>query len=184
MSCTSASFYIKQENLDYITEQVAQKSRYNKSNWLDDLCDHLRAKKKPKKKEVIAIAYPDNLNIEAWNLWVEFRKKAKFKSYKTDATMKKLASMGDYHYQLLVIKQSVDNQYQGLFEVNNEKHNKPNKQLSALEKVERACEEQNRSNGLMPEVVESHDRNVHGQVHSQERISADIDLDSGDFFTD
>ena len=67
---------------------------------------------------------------------------------------------------------------------NNERSKNSSKQLSALEKVERACEEQNRSNGLMPEVVESHDRNVHGQVHSQERISADIDLDSGDFFTD
>jgi hypothetical protein len=46
MTCTSASFYIKQENLDYINEKVSKKSRYNKSNWLDDLVDHLRKKDK------------------------------------------------------------------------------------------------------------------------------------------
>ena len=48
MTCTSASFYIKQENLDYISDQVKDRARYNKSNWLDDLVDHLRSKSEGK----------------------------------------------------------------------------------------------------------------------------------------
>ena len=51
MSCKSASFYIKEENLDYIDDQIKDKDRYNKSNWLDDLIDHLRSKSKPVVKE-------------------------------------------------------------------------------------------------------------------------------------
>ncbi len=47
MYCKSASFYIKQKNLDYIDDQIKDKDRYNKSNWLDDLIDHLRSKAKP-----------------------------------------------------------------------------------------------------------------------------------------
>ena len=47
MYCKSASFYIKQKNLDYIDDQIKDKDRYNKSNWLDDLIDHLRSKSKP-----------------------------------------------------------------------------------------------------------------------------------------
>jgi hypothetical protein len=47
MSCKSASFYIKEKNLDYIADQIKDKDRYNKSNWLDDLIDHLRSKSKP-----------------------------------------------------------------------------------------------------------------------------------------
>ena len=50
MSCKSASFYIKTENLEYIDDQIKDKSRYNKSNWLDDLIDHLRSKSKPAEK--------------------------------------------------------------------------------------------------------------------------------------
>lgn len=52
MSCKSASFYIKSENLDYIDDQIKDKPRYNKSNWLDDLVDHLRSKSPKKKKPV------------------------------------------------------------------------------------------------------------------------------------
>jgi hypothetical protein len=51
MYCKSASFYIKQKNLDYIADQIKDKSRYNKSNWLDDLIDHLRSKSKPVVKD-------------------------------------------------------------------------------------------------------------------------------------
>ena len=83
---------------------------------------HLRTKanaKKPKTQvSVIEPEYPDELNVEAWNLWLDFRKKAKFKKYKTDSTMKKLAKMGSYDEQLLIVKQSIDNEYQGLFPVN------------------------------------------------------------------
>ena len=55
------------------------------------------------------------LNYDAWNLWIEFRKKAKFKKYKTESPMKKLAEMGDHNQQMLIVQQSIGNEYQGLF---------------------------------------------------------------------
>ena len=58
MSCKSASFYIKAKNLEYIDDQIKDKPRYNKSNWLDDLIDHLRAKSKPAVVESETV--PDN----------------------------------------------------------------------------------------------------------------------------
>ena len=48
MSYTSSSFYLDADNLEYINEQIKDKKRYNKSNWLNDLIDHLRDKSKPK----------------------------------------------------------------------------------------------------------------------------------------
>jgi len=47
MSYTSSSFYLDDENAAYINEQIKDKKRYNKSNWLNDLVDHLRDKAKP-----------------------------------------------------------------------------------------------------------------------------------------
>ena len=64
-----------------------------------------------------AFQYPVGLNVEAWLSWVEFRKKAKFKKYKTDAAMKKLAKMGTENEQYLIVQQSIDNEYQGLFAI-------------------------------------------------------------------
>lgn len=48
MSYTSSSFYLDADNLKYINEQIKDKKRYNKSNWLNDLIDHLRDKAQPK----------------------------------------------------------------------------------------------------------------------------------------
>ena len=42
MSYTSSSFYLDADNVEYINEQIKDKKRYNKSNWLNDLIDHLR----------------------------------------------------------------------------------------------------------------------------------------------
>ena len=44
MSYTSSSFYLDDDNAAYINEQIKDKKRYNKSNWLNDLVDHLRDK--------------------------------------------------------------------------------------------------------------------------------------------
>ena len=60
---------------------------------------------------------PDGLNSEAWDKWISFRVKCKFKKYKTDATMKKLITMGDEATQALIIEQSIENEYQGLFPI-------------------------------------------------------------------
>ncbi len=66
---------------------------------------------------VIKDLRPDGLNCEAWDLWISFRTKCKFKKYKTDAPMMKLISMGDKETQALIIQQSIGNEYQGLFPV-------------------------------------------------------------------
>lgn len=66
---------------------------------------------------VIKDPWPDGLNSEAWDKWIAFRVKCKFKKYKTDATMKKIVTMGDKETQALIIDQSIDNEYQGLFPI-------------------------------------------------------------------
>jgi len=79
--------------------------------------------------------YPENLNVVAWDLWVAFRKKAKFAKYKTDATMIKLSKMGNSDEQTLIVQNSIDAQYQGLFPLkkNNSASTKTSGNLSACE---------------------------------------------------
>jgi hypothetical protein len=60
---------------------------------------------------------PVGLNCEAWDLWITFRAKCKFKKYKTDSAMKKIITMGNEQTQALIIQQSINNEYQGLFPV-------------------------------------------------------------------
>ena len=117
------SFSLHPDNHAYIEEAVSKQKeinhRYNRSIYMDDLITHLRTKaeaKKPKPKtEIAVVEYPENLNIVAWNIWIEFRKKAKFKKYKTDAGMKKLATMGNHAEQMKIVQNSIDCEYQGLF---------------------------------------------------------------------
>ena len=90
------SFSLHPDNHAYIEAVVLKQKetnhRYNRSMYMDDLITHLRTKAKPKAKtELVEIIYPANLNVAAWDKWIAFRKKAKFKAYKSDATMKKLS---------------------------------------------------------------------------------------------
>ncbi len=67
MSYTSSSFYLDADNLKYINEQIKDKKRYNKSNWLNDLIDHLRDKAKPeiavvKDKKTVKRFVPPTVN--------------------------------------------------------------------------------------------------------------------------
>ena len=101
------------------------------SDWLNRFltAELVEVEIKPAKtalKPFDAIQYPVGLNVEAWLLWVEFRKKAKFKKYKTDAAMKKLAKMGNFDEQALIVQNSIDLEYQGLFplKANNKAANK------------------------------------------------------------
>ena len=147
------SFSLHPDNHAYIEAVVAKQketnSRYNRSTYMDDLITHLRTKAKPKQKpknEVSEVIYPDNLNVGAWDLWISFRKKAGFKKYKSDATMKKLAKMGDANQQFLIVQQSIDNEYQGLFALKgngNGSNQTPSKKLSAYERA-RAVNDQYR----------------------------------------
>ena len=124
------SFSLCEENIAYVEQQYPVRHR-NKSHWMDDLLTHLRTKAKPTTANIATVEkpkrkgvafdeldcnnFPKDLNADAWQEWITFRRKAGFKKYKTDASMKKLATMGNHEQQLLIVKQSIDNQYQGLF---------------------------------------------------------------------
>lgn len=116
------SFSLHPDNIAYIEAAVLKQKegnhRYSRSMYLDDLITHLRTKEKPVKKikmPVVKDDTPENLNVLAWFNWLEFRKVAKFKKYKTNAQMNKLSKMGTKEEQALIIQQSIDNEYQGLF---------------------------------------------------------------------
>ena len=140
------SFSLHPDNHAYIEAVVLKQKetnhRYNRSMYMDDLITHLRTKAKPAKKaknEVAEVIYPMQLNVYAWELWVAFRKTAKFKAYKSDAPMKKLIKMGDGDEQLLIVQQSIDNEYQGLFALkgNNNGHQSASKKESSHERIKR-----------------------------------------------
>lgn len=143
-------FSLHPDNHAYIEAVVLKQKetnhRYNRSMYMDDLITHLRTKAevKPSPKSKVELApveltYPMYLNITAWNKWIEFRKVAKFKKYKSDATMKKLAKMGDANEQKLIVQQSIDNEYQGLFALkgNNNGHQSTGKKESSHERIKR-----------------------------------------------
>lgn len=67
-----------------------------------------------KSKGADAPAPPDGLNLEAWNLWIEFRRTQKFKTYKTIDTAVKLARYPP-EVQMTAVRHSIENCYQGLF---------------------------------------------------------------------
>ncbi|GKW21873.1 hypothetical protein PEC302107_36020 [Pectobacterium araliae] len=75
---------------------------------------------KPKKE----FPYPDNLNVEAWDEWKQYRKDLKLKSYAPTSRSEGAAitnlinlSGGDKQRQEEIIKQSMANCWQGLFEL-------------------------------------------------------------------
>jgi hypothetical protein len=82
--------------------------------------------KKPSSELVIKepLLLPIELNQDAWFKWLEFRKVAKFKKYKTGAQMNKLAKMGTHKEQALIVQCSIDNEYQGLFALKKDNSNK------------------------------------------------------------
>lgn len=91
------------------------------------------------KKEI----YPDNLNIEAWELW-EQHKKEKKQTYKPTGkkqAIKKLIVLA-YDLQLKCIEDAVSKNYTGFFPenfrgLNNETHHRNNKKESNGERIER-----------------------------------------------
>ncbi len=99
--------------------KLAKAARRSDSDWLNiHLGNSLPTKEVSKPKTAVVkseVIYPMQLNVHAWELWIEFRKLAKFKKYKSDAPMKKLIKLGNGDEQLLIVQQSIDNEYQGLF---------------------------------------------------------------------
>ena len=83
--------------------------------------------------------YPLELNLEAWKLWKEFRRKEFRTSYKTlgeNAAIKKLLRLSDGNkdVQAEIIQQSMENSWKGLFAVKSEKKRKVQEILTEYEK--------------------------------------------------
>lgn len=83
--------------------------------------------------------YPFELNLEAWKLWKEFRRKEFRTSYKTlgeNAAINKLLRLSDGNkdVQAEIIKQSMENSWKGLFAVKSEKKRKVQEILTEYEK--------------------------------------------------
>ena len=76
------------------------------------------------RKQKNTFSLPTGLNLDAWSLWVQYRIDRKFKPYKqtalgAGAVAKNLIdlSSGDPAAQLKIVMQSINNQWQGLFEL-------------------------------------------------------------------
>ena len=124
------------------------------------------------------------LNYQAWNLWIDFRKKAKFKKYKTDAPMNKLAKMGAIEDQLLIVQQSIDNEYQGLFALKraNNGHQNTGKKLSAYERARAANAEYRQEQPDEREVVVGANDGHMGRAMDEGEGRATIEyVDNGTF---
>ena len=83
--------------------------------------------------------YPFELNLEAWNLWKEFRKEQFRTTYKPlgeSAAISKLLriSNNNKENQAQIIQQSIENGWKGLFELKTEKQTKVQKILSNYHK--------------------------------------------------
>jgi len=83
--------------------------------------------------------YPFELNLDAWNLWKEFRKEQFRTTYKPlgeSAAISKLLriSNNNKEHQAQIIQQSIENGWKGLFELKTEKQTKVQKILSNYHK--------------------------------------------------
>ena len=84
------------------------------------------------------IEYPFELNVEAWESWKEFRKKEYRKSYKDlgeKAAIKKLLKLTQSkEEQALILEQSMENGWIGIFALKSEKKRKINDLMNEYNK--------------------------------------------------
>ena len=88
---------------------------------------------------------PIGLNLEAWERWLEFRRKSGFKAYKTDDMAVKLSRYPP-DVQVAAVQHSIENQYQGLFPEKftggkNAKDRRNGQHLTPVQRVEKAFAE-------------------------------------------
>ena len=79
---------------------------------------------KTTRKQKNTFSLPVGLNLDAWSLWAQYRIDRKFKPYKqtalgAGAVAKNLIELagGDLSMQMRIVLQSINNQWQGLFEL-------------------------------------------------------------------
>lgn len=194
MSYSTDSFYISDDNKDYIKSKVEQEKakgnkRFNKSNFIDDLLTHLRerAESKPSQPSIKQeMQYPAELNIEAWNEWKAYRRENKMKAYKPTPRSEGVAvnnliklSKGDHNTQMLIVHQSMANTWTGLFEVKGNEANKQTTNTGGLSATKRAMLEarHQRDSAQSGSPLGFNDGVVHGQVGEEKWDGRVIDMD-------
>ena len=99
-------------------QQVTTNNNDNNANNVNNDNKKPIPAKKKKQQEIIVIEYPDDLNKEAWLMWIDHRKEAKLKKLTSRGEkigIKQLIAMGGHADQLLIIECSMSNGYTGLF---------------------------------------------------------------------
>lgn len=106
---------------------------------------------------------PENLDIETWNRWIDFRKKMKYPAYKTTAAAKNLARY-NFSTQKVAVDYSINNEYRGLFPENFKRgrYDKAHNQTSLIErskhKIQEWLREQEAKSEIDGEFMETDDR--------------------------
>ncbi|MEH2922390.1 DNA replication domain protein [Samsonia erythrinae] len=176
-----------------VTQQALQKALPEEEEEEDINKDPPLTPPKQKKE----FPYPDNLNVEAWEEWKRYRKDLKLRSYAPTSRSEGAAitnlinlSGGDLQRQAEIIKQSMANCWQGLFELKHNGGSDAGKQPEhwasgksrAMQKFLRATEE--RYGEQYARSVAGDDRAVRGSVDSEERRGTIITMDSCNRATD
>ena len=101
---------------------------------------------KDTRKQKDAFMLPDGLNQFAWDRWIEYRKQARLKAY-TNTPMsagvqaKKLIEIsgGDLNIQMMIVNQSIESSWSGLFPLKQQGFNGGRK-LSNIEAAQQAAQ--------------------------------------------
>jgi len=111
---------------------------------------NVKKNKNDKKEPLKPIVVPTNINPIAWSEWTEYRKSKK-KPISIHAAKKqfKLLSSHDFDQQQLIINKSIQNDYQGLFDPQEQSNGQNNNssqspRLSALDRVKQGNAERQR----------------------------------------
>ena len=127
-------------NLDYLKTEKPNTEKPNTENQpllnTNNTKDLIKLNTNNSKTE--GIEYPFELNVEAWESWKDFRKKEYRKSYKNlgeKAAIKKLLKLStSKEEQALILEQSMENGWIGIFALKSEKKRKINDLMNEYNK--------------------------------------------------
>ena len=120
------------DNQDIVKQDVDNQPLLNTNNTKDLI------KLNTNNSKTEGVEYPFELNVEAWESWKEFRKKEYRKSYKNlgeKAAIKKLLKLStSKEEQALILEQSMENGWIGIFALKSEKKRKINDLMNEYNK--------------------------------------------------
>lgn len=91
------------------------------SHSFEPINESINEQKRSRKQKTVFVL-PDGLNLEAWGLWLEYRKQSNMKAYaptpmSAGVQAEKLISLsgGDLKTQMMIVQQSINGPWSGLF---------------------------------------------------------------------